>query len=413
MTRHCDVAVIGAGVIGTAIAATLRLDGADVLLIDREGPAAGASSGNAGHIAVELVFPLADPALYRQLPKLLRSTGPLSLRLRAARHLVPWFLDFAKAAQRHRFRAGTVALASLCTPARADWVELLERCGLSDILVTRGSLLVFESRAALEAERRVLDIARGHGVAATVLDGDSVRALAPGVSKAVVGGFHHTGTAHVHDPADLVTGLADFLAGTGAPPLRAAVAAIEDHSAGVRLETSDGPITAGSVVVAAGVWSRALAARRGLRLPLIAERGYHTMMAADGADIALPVSSAERRMIVTPMRGGIRAAGFVEFAAPETPPDWRKAEHLRAHAAALLPGIDATPKNRWSGPRPTLPDYLPAIGRDRANPALIWATGHQHLGLTLAATTARQVAALVRGERPDIDLTPFDPARFG
>ena len=65
------------------------------------------------------------------------------------------------------------------------------------------------------------------------------------------------------------------------------------------------------------------------------------------------------------------------------------------------------------GARPTLPDYLPAIGRSRRVGNLVYAFGHQHLGLTLAAVTGELVRTLIEQETPMVDLTPFDLARFG
>ena len=67
---------------------------------------------------------------------------------------------------------------------------------------------------------------------------------------------------------------------------------------------------------------------------------------------------------------------------------------------------------RWTGARPTLPDYLPAIGRSRAAPNLIYAFGHQHLGVTLAAITGELVASAARGLAPAVPLAPFDIRRF-
>ncbi|MGQ0591011.1 MAG: FAD-dependent oxidoreductase, partial [Sphingosinicella sp.] len=58
------------------------------------------------------------------------------------------------------------------------------------------------------------------------------------------------------------------------------------------------------------------------------------------------------------------------------------------------------------------PDYLPAIGRSRRAPTVVYAFGHQHLGLTLAAITGEAVAALVTGETPPVALAPFDLSRF-
>jgi D-amino-acid dehydrogenase len=64
------------------------------------------------------------------------------------------------------------------------------------------------------------------------------------------------------------------------------------------------------------------------------------------------------------------------------------------------------------GARPTLPDYLPAIGRSRQIGNLFYAFGHNHLGLTLGPVTAALMAELIAGDTPRIDLSPFDLARF-
>jgi D-amino-acid dehydrogenase len=64
------------------------------------------------------------------------------------------------------------------------------------------------------------------------------------------------------------------------------------------------------------------------------------------------------------------------------------------------------------GARPTLPDYLPAIGRSPVAANLLYAFGHQHLGVTLAAATGEIVAALARNARTEISLAPFDLQRF-
>ena len=70
------------------------------------------------------------------------------------------------------------------------------------------------------------------------------------------------------------------------------------------------------------------------------------------------------------------------------------------------------PCSEWFGARPTLPDYLPAIGRSRRVDNLLYAFGHQHLGLTLAAISGELIAALARREPGDIAVTPFDLERF-
>lgn len=117
-------------------------------------------------------------------------------------------------------------------------------------------------------------------------------------------------------------------------------------------------------------------------------------------------------MVVTRFAATLRATSFVEFACPESPPDPRKWRRLRAHAAELGLPFDA-PVSEWMGARPTLPDYLPAIGRHPDLRNLHYAFGHQHLGLTLAAITAEVVGDLVCGRPPCLDINPFDLRRFG
>ena len=102
--------------------------------------------------------------------------------------------------------------------------------------------------------------------------------------------------------------------------------------------------------------------------------------------------------------------GFTEFARVDTPPDARKWQRLQAHAEQLgLPGYERC--STWQGARPTLPDYLPAIGRSRAAANLVYAFGHQHLGVTLAAVTGERVRSLVLSQSPDIALQAFDLGR--
>ena len=77
-----------------------------------------------------------------------------------------------------------------------------------------------------------------------------------------------------------------------------------------------------------------------------------------------------------------------------------------------MPGLRTEGGVEWMGFRPSLPDSLPAIGPPTADPRVVYAFGHGHLGLTQAAATARVVADMVLGRRPPLDLSPFRPQRF-
>jgi D-amino-acid dehydrogenase len=171
--------------------------------------------------------------------------------------------------------------------------------------------------------------------------------------------------------------------------------------------------TADAIIITGGIGSKGLMEQAGLKVPMISERGYHIQSADHQWPQGLPpVVFEDRSMIVTGFEHGLRAASFVEFTRAGTAPDPRKWARLRKHVGELglsFGGQGPENINEWIGTRPTLPDYLPAIGRVKSVHNLYYAFGHQHLGLTLAPITGEIVADMIRsGEGPK----PFDLARF-
>jgi D-amino-acid dehydrogenase len=182
---------------------------------------------------------------------------------------------------------------------------------------------------------------------------------------------------------------------------------------GVSIECDDGKtIDAESVLIAAGAWSGGLMAQLGVRAPLIAERGYHVQSAHHSWPSDLPPTVFEERAVVVTRFGEtLRSTSFLEFSSPEAPADPRKWRRLRRHLDELGIEFSKTPET-WMGSRPTLPDYLPAIGRLGSNPRVLYAFGHQHLGLTMAAITSEIIEAIANEAPPPFDLAPFRVERF-
>ena len=166
------------------------------------------------------------------------------------------------------------------------------------------------------------------------------------------------------------------------------------------------------VVVAAGAWSRRLLAPLGLSLPLEAERGYHAMLPDPSIALPMPISVRSRGVGLAPMADGLRAAGTVEIAGLDAPPDEARALRLAEQARALFPGLVHGTPRLWMGPRPGTPDSLPLIGPTGRRPGLFLCCGHGHLGLTSAPASGRLLASLVTGTTPAIDPTPYAPGRF-
>ena len=408
-----DAVVIGGGLVGLSCALSLQLRGIRTTVIDPATTRRGASWGNAGHLATEQVEPLASRKTLRSFPRrLFFRGGALSLPPRDLDVWLPFALRFMRSSTPERFAAGKSALGSLLRGAIPAWKQLAGTASAGHLIAEEGHFVVWETRAGADAGRAAwqgTDIGTASFRDATA---EEIAALSARVSRRIAGAIRFHGTGQVLDLGELADGLTKHLVRLGGSQRTARVQRlnVDGSTAAVVLDSGE-RLSAEVVVVAAGVASGALLRPLGYRVPIIAERGYHIQSArADWPASLPPIAFEERSMIVTPFRSGLRAASFVEFGRADSPPDPRKWARLRNHVVEL--GLPFREVSEWFGARPTLPDYLPALGRSRLVTNLLYAFGHQHLGLTLAANSGELIAALAHREPTAIDITPFDLERF-
>lgn len=406
--------VVGGGLIGLSSALHLQRAGITVTVLEPEEKPQGASWGNAGHIAVEQVQPLASPAMIAGAFGRLYPRGALALPLRQIASWGPFALKLARASTPARFAAGTAALSSLLAEAMPAWQRMCDLTGTAHLLRKDGHFVAWESDSSAARGRAhwlATDIGTASVRDATSDEVAAIRALA--TKGHIAGAVRFAGSGQITDLGALADALRRSLVAAGGLIHRARVDGIVAEGDKALVMIGAERMTADHIVLSAGAASAELLRPMGVRIPLIAERGYHIQSAESRwPDDMPPVAFEDRSMIVTRFAGGLRAASFIEFSARNAPPDPAKWRRLRRHVTELGLSFDQ-PGNEWIGARPTLPDYLPAIGRSARAANLLYAFGHQHLGMTLAAVTGEAIAALATGARPKMDLTPFNPARFG
>lgn len=404
-----QVIVIGAGVIGLSAALALQARGVPVTVIDREGPAAGASAGNAGAFAFTDILPLASPGIMRKAPRwLLDPLGPLSVPPSYAWRIAPWMIRFWRACSPARVAASTGAQTALMDLSRAELEPFLTATGTRAMLRKEGNLQVYEGQRDFDASLPGWQARADHGIAFRHMTAGDMAEIQPGLSPRFTHGTFTPGWHSIADPRDYVLALAQrFRAGGG----RIAIAEATGLTADGVL-SADGPMR-GRVVLAAGAFSHRLARTLGVRIPLETERGYNTTLPGDAFDLRTQVTFGGHGFVVTRLSSSIRVGGAVELGGLDLPPNYGRSRAMLDKAAAFLPGLRTTGGTQWMGFRPSLPDSLPAIGPLPGHAHVTCAFGHGHLGLTQSAGTARIVADLLTGAAPPIDLAPFSPARFG
>ncbi|MBJ2286013.1 FAD-binding oxidoreductase [Pseudomonas sp. MF6755] len=410
---QADIVVVGAGIIGVACALQLARQGRQVRVIDAQAPGMGASYGNAGHLATEQVFPIADVSILKRLPAMLMDPmGPLRLDWTYLPRALPWFIRLLLNLRPASYQRSVAGLRALNESSLGAWQRLLHSIGQAQLLREDGSLLVFEraeSRVALDALQQRM---RQQGVAVEFWSGNAVRTAAPQLSDAIQGGLFFPSTGHFLDPYTVVGALVNAAKAEGVQFHQQRVLDGRLENRGVSLMTDQGAWTARQVLIACGAHSaRLTAALTGKQVPLDTERGYHLMLPHEHQRLPFAVTSLERKFIMTPMTGGLRLAGTVEFAGLNRPANMQRAWQLHRLSKGLfrheLNDRDATP---WMGFRPSLPDSLPIIDRVCEGKVLL-AFGHQHLGLTQAAVTAERVGQLAAGESVP-ELKPYGLDRF-
>jgi glycine/D-amino acid oxidase-like deaminating enzyme len=395
-----DVVVVGAGIVGAAVARELAVRGVEVSLLDRGAVASGTTGLGEGNVLCsdkdagpELELTRAGLAAYGELEQRLGAEA----RIRRKGALIVHPDAETWAAEPARLERIGIAGARLIA---ADEIRELEP-ELSGEL--HGASL-FPDDLQCDPRAIALALAReSEHAGATIREGCAV-------DEVLVAG----GEARAVDEI-LVAGDEPRLGGADEARVLGVVACGET-------------ISARAVVVAAGPWSAPLAAAAGLRLPLEPRKGQLVRLAApapglirhkvvDGSylrSVASRGAGLEVSTVVeTTWDGDILVGSSRERRGYDTSVDPAVSEAMLARAARLFPRLpQLSVAAAWAGLRPWLPDRLPAIGPSRAVPGLWLATGHEGAGVALGPVTGRLVAQLFTGEAPVVDPAPFDPDRF-
>ena len=379
--------VVGAGMVGAAVAAHLAATGRRVCVVDRTGPLGGTTAAGEGNILVSDKLPGPELAL-------------------ALRSIALW----------HAFAA-----------APGDGAGPQDRADIE--FEPKGGIVVAHDPAQLAALHDLARRQQAAGVEVSTLDPAALRDAEPRISGRLAGGVAYPQDAQVQPMRAALAYLARARR-HGAWITAAEVIARETGSGGATpaVVTSRGRVAAPIMVNAAGPWSGEVARRLGSALPVTPRRGHilvteplpplirHKVYEADyvGA-VASDSAGLECSAVVEGTASGTVLIGSSrEFAGFSRAPDPAALAEMARRAIALFPFLGRVRAIRaYTGFRPASLDHLPVIGPDPAVPGLFHATGHEGAGIGLAPATAELLTALIDGAVPPVDARPFAPARFG
>jgi D-amino-acid dehydrogenase len=408
------VVVIGGGIVGWSVASALARRGDDVVVIEAGSPTFGTSSANAGHLVPSHRIPFASPGMVRSgLRSLYRRDGAFAISPKSAPHLLPWLVRFAASTTDANVQRGAPALTSLLDITISE-ARRLHAAGYDFDFLQRGLVQVFTSQQGLAGGRHEAEHMREFGVPISELSGDEVRDQEPVLRTEVCGALVLEDDARM-DPAKLLAAVRSDAEAHGARVVASSVSTVTGGAgAGIVVSCTRDSIRADRVVVAAGVWTRALARSLGHHLPLMPAKGYSVTIDVGDLAPSRPMVLMDQRVALAPLSRGLRLACRYELTSPTDRgiPPRRIAQLLHNAGIALRLPADVQPANEWTGLRPALPDGVPAIGRLGERREVYVATGHGMLGTAAGLGTGEVLAALMHGDAVDFDPATISPMRF-
>lgn len=411
-SRH--VIVIGAGIVGVSTALSLLREGLDVTLVDRAGPGEGASFGNGGVLAACSVVPVTVPGLMRKVPRMLFDPNqPLFVRWRYLPRMLPWlrrYMGHANAADTRRIAQ---ALAPLTSDSLADHQAMAAGTPAERWITPCDYLYIYNDRAHFEGDALGWEIRRAHGFEWEEMEGAAFHDYDPAFAEGLDFAVRLPDHGRITDPGRYVKDLAAHAEAQGARVLQAEVTDIareDGRVTGVRAGGETLPCDA--VALCAGAWSGRLSRALGVDVPMESERGYHVEFVEPNMMPRAPVMVASGKFVAAPLDGRLRLAGAVEFGGLDAPASKAPADLLKRNARAAFPGLTWRDTREWMGHRPAPADSIPVIGEAPGLHGAYLGFGHHHVGLTSGPKTGRLLAQMIAGRQPNVDVTPYSPARF-
>ena len=414
LSSGASIAIIGAGIVGVASACALQRNGYEVTVYDPDPPGEGGPSrANAGHVAASDIHPLSTPGIqWKALKMLTNPNAPLKIPVRDALAQIPWFWRFWQTSRGSRFETATRALSYLSRYAFNDIHKMLEFAGLSNMLVNKGGVFLYDTEQSFLASRAVWAKKSAAGFENEEIDAKRIAYDVPSINDKFRHGVHSYGWGQVQDPLDLVRELARSAQSNGVVFIQNRVNGLSEGKHSVTLETDEGGKLHDAVIVAAGVGSVQFAKSCGDFLPIAAERGYNLTIQDPGVELDLPLVFADRGIVATQVTSGLRIGGWAEYARPDRPANQNYYKSIARISQELFPGLNMSNTNYWMGNRPSLPDSVPVISRSRHTHRVYYNCGHGHYGLSFSATSARLLCELIVGDRDLSKHRPYSIDRF-
>ncbi len=408
------IAIIGAGIQGVCNALFLKKKGIDVTLFDKDEPGCSASYGNAGHFSPYASLQLNRSDVLSDVPAMLLSNrGPLALKWNYFVKMIPWFSKYIMNCSEKKMMHTAKYMHQILDISLNAYDELFADINLDGLVENKGIMYVWEKKG-IKSRNIEINIREKLGVKQKILNPKEIHDLEPNLKPFYDGGVFYDYARHARNPKKIIKKLFEDFLKKGGKFKKTNIKHINFKEQKPILITENDKILFDKVVIACGAFSKKLTDKLNEKIPLDTERGYHIHFKNYSKLLSRPVVWSDRGFGITPMEQGLRVVGTVEFGGLENPLSKSRVKNLILNARDMLNGLPENEdhEDEWLGFRPTLPDFLPIIGKSKNYNNVYYSFGHHHLGWTLGAISGKIVTKMILGEKTNLDLSPYSSSRF-
>ena len=402
-----NIVIVGAGIIGTCCAYFLQKEGHKVTVIDRNEPGTGASYGNAGSFSDYSVLSLNTPDIFLNIPYyLLSSNSPLSIKLNYIFKLMPWMMKFLSNCTNDKMLHTAKNMKIILEQSISSYEEIFSDIDVSNLYEKKGVLYLW-GKNNLKSYEQGVTIRNQLGVKQKILSKDEIKALEPNINPIYEKGVLYESAMCAKNPKKILQKIFDKFLELGGTFVNDEISEIKDQSILGKKDHYEYD----KLIISAGAFSKKMTDQLGENIPLETERGYHVHFKNCEHLVSRGVCFADSGLYLTPMEQGLRAAGTVELGGLDNPPSKKRIDYVINQAKLLINNLPE-PYDSWMGFRPTLPDFLPVIGKSKFKDNIFYAFGHNHLGWTLGAITGKVIRDSVIERKSNFNLSHFLSSRF-
>ena len=409
-----SILIIGSGIVGICSGIELINRGYTVTLMDPNKPGSQTSYGNAGVITDASLMIVNNPQLLKSLFSLIFKKNiafRYSILFVLAR--LSWVISFLMfSSKKHMEKSGN-ALRELQVLSLECHKKLIKTTCSEENVTKPGWLKLFKTKEGFDKYGTEISLLNKNKVDYSILESNQIRKKYPDLKEFFFKGIVFTNSFRIKSPQKLSDSYFDYFKKINGKFINESCENLKLINNKWSVNSNKGSYNFEQIIISAGPWSKKLLSELGYNIPLAWEKGYHHHFSTKKKISINPaIHDVEGGFVYSSNGDEVRVTSGVELNFLNAKKNIEQIKAVVCRLKKIIPLKKQLTKEAWLGSRPTIADSMPMIGKAPKHKKLWFNFGHNHIGLSTSAGSARILGEMIEGKKVSIKIDPFLPSRF-